>query len=75
MSELERTTELRGAGKAMANLPHPATDWQRELELVRLELDAEQAKHAAELRRHEERVYDLLRRKSDALRGCGAVDA
>ncbi len=63
ISELERTTELRGLG---AGAPEPI-DWEAELERVRVELDEEQSRFPVETRRHEERVYDLLRRKADAL--------
>jgi hypothetical protein len=71
ISELERTTELRGPGPQTEAAPvdQPGTDWERELERVRIELDTEHQRFAAELLRHEGAVFKLLSRKARATEG------
>jgi hypothetical protein len=74
IEELTRTTELRGPGPQIEAAPvdQPGIDWERELERIRIELDAEHQRFAAELRRHEETLHELLARKAQATTGiCG----
>lgn len=71
ISELERVDEIRGPGlqTVAAAVDQPGTDWETELERVRIDLDQEQQRFAAELLRHEAAVFELLSRKAIATEG------